>query len=175
MKIKKILYITVCLLTLQLFFIQPMKAQSIHVLKLGISQVNNLQWGEALYGIGLTNLDNLKLLGPALGVAGGIEFHNQEVSPKISLGANWGLVFTTSLNLNYYPQRGQRFVFTPEIGLNAVKILHITYGYQFNQVSPEESNTNQSRHRISLFLTLPLTLFGNANFGCKIPPPIKSH
>lgn len=161
MKTKKTFYLIGCLFALQLLLIHTTVAQTTNVLKIGTSNVNNIQWGEVLYGIGTSSMDDIDILRSAVvGIAGGIEFHSQEISPKISLGASWGFVFTTSLNLNYYPKRGQRFVFTPEIGLNAVKILHVTYGYQFNQVSLEEGNTSLSRHRISVFLTLPLSVFG---------------
>lgn len=92
MKTKKIFHTLGYLFALQLLLVHTTGAQTTSVIKLGTSNINNNQWGEVLYGIGTFKIDDLDLFGPALGIAGGIEFHTQEISPKISLGASWGRV-----------------------------------------------------------------------------------
>ena len=127
------------------------------ITKIGISKVNNQNWGEFLLGVGLNETDNENLLAPGVGIAAGLEFRADEISPKISIGGAAYFV-TTSLNLNYYPLRQQRVVFTPEIGINLAKFIHFTYGYQFNQAPLEMNNSRINPHRFSLYLTLPFTL-----------------
>lgn len=144
------------LLTLSfLMNISQAKAQDVSVLKLGTSTMDNQQWGELMYGAGNVFGGGFGILSPTLGIAGGLEFTTQEISPKISLGTTWGLIFTTSLNVNYYPKRAHRVVFTPEMGINVLKLIHVTYGYQFNQASLEEGRTDISKHRLSVFVTIP--------------------
>lgn len=156
MKINKQLFMLTCLG--MLLFLPKLKAQDrIAVVKLGMSSVDHKEWGELLFGYGSFDSNSL-IWGPSIGLAAGFEFAHKEFSPKVSLGATWSAIFTTSLNVNYHHRRGQRFVFTPEIGINALKVLHLTYGYQFNQVSFEEGNPNVSKHRLSFFITIPIPL-----------------
>ncbi|OJJ14816.1 hypothetical protein BKI52_40365 [marine bacterium AO1-C] len=148
------LFCTLSLLSFGAF--SSLQAQNVSVIKLGTSNVNNNQWGEVLYGVGNIPGNELGMFESSWGVAGGFEFSGREIVPKVSLGATWGLIFTTSLNLSYYPKRSHRIVFTPEIGLNLLKLVHVTYGYQFNQASLYEGRNDVSKHRLSVFLTIPV-------------------
>lgn len=134
------------------------KAQeTIGVLKIGTTQLDDNRWVEVLAGIGTYDISSI--IAPNIGIAAGVEIGGDEVSPKISLGTTWGYIFTTSLNLNYYPKRNNRVVFTPEIGLNIVKLFHFTYGYQVNQVARFEGGVSPTRHRFSVFITIPTLEF----------------
>ncbi len=144
-----------CLFFTSLGAFSTLQAQDVSVLKLGTSTVNNNQWGEILYGVGYVSGSELGMFEPCLGLAGGFEFSSREIVPKLSAGATWGLLFTTSLNVSYYPKRSHRIVVTPEIGINMLKVIHVTYGYQLNQASLNEGRRDISKHRISVFLTIP--------------------
>ncbi|HAS44408.1 MAG TPA: hypothetical protein DCS93_28275 [Microscillaceae bacterium] len=148
------LFCTLCLICLGAT--STLHAQNVSVLKLGTSTVNNNQWGEVLYGVGNIPGNELGMFESGWGIAAGFEFNSKEIVPKVSLGATWGMIFTTSLNLSYYAKRSHRIVFTPEIGLNILKLAHVTYGYQLNQVSFYEGRRDVSKHRISVFLTIPV-------------------
>lgn len=123
------------------------------VLKIGTTRLDDNRWLEVLVGVGTYN--DYHIIGPNIGIAAGVEIGGDEVSPKVSLGTTWGYIFTTSLNLNYYPKRNNRVVFTPEIGLNIAKLFHFTYGYQVNQVARFEGGVTPTRHRFSVFITIP--------------------
>jgi len=148
----------ICALAIFLLPAPSAKAQqSINVLKLGTTRIDDNRWVEVLAGFG--TYDNYDIITPNWGLAAGVEIGGDEISPKVSLGATWGIIFTSSLNLNYYPKRGHRLVFTPEIGLNLVKLFHLTYGYQFNQVARFEGGITPTRHRFSVFITIPSLVF----------------
>ncbi|OJJ14817.1 hypothetical protein BKI52_40370 [marine bacterium AO1-C] len=123
------------------------------VFKIGTTRLDANRWVEVLGGFGSYNTRGI--VAPNWGLAAGVEIGGDEISPKISLGATWGVVFTSSLNLNYYPKRNHRLVVTPEIGLNIVKLFHFTYGYQINQVNRFEGGPPPTRHRFSVFITIP--------------------
>ena len=125
------------------------------VIKIGTTRLDDHRWVEVLVGLGTYDDYNL-ITTSNWGLAAGVELGGDEISPKLSAGFTWGYIFTSSLNLNYYPKRGHRLVFTPEIGLNIVKVLHFTYGYQINQVARFEGGPAPTRHRFSVFLTFPL-------------------
>ena len=147
-----------CVLVIFLLVLPSAKAQeNTRVLKLGTTLIDDNRWIEILAGIG--TYDSHDIVAPNWGVAAGVEIGGDEISPKVSLGATWLAVFTSSLNLNYYPKRGHRLVFTPEIGLNIVKLFHLTYGYQFNQIARFEGGTAPTRHRFSVFITIPSLVF----------------
>ena len=130
------------------------------LIKIGASRMENQLWGELMLGLGTYAIYDA-LEASTFGFAGGFEWRPGEFSPKLSLGAAMGgaLAPTASMNVNYYHKR-QNLVFTPEIGLNLIKVLHITYGYQFNRAAenPDVPRDNSKNHRVSIFLTIPLPL-----------------
>lgn len=132
------------------------------VVKAGITNQQDNTWRELLagYGFVLSQGYTENFFGESsvtLGIAAGVESDDNELSPKLSIGLNTGglLSLTSSLNLNYYQEREQKMGLTPEIGVAFIKVLHVTYGYQFN--STRKGGREGSPHRISFFLTIPLT------------------
>lgn len=124
--------------------------------------MENKQWYE--FGIGLTTTGDWSAVTGSfdtnIGFGVGLEFSRNELSPKIGLILVWGwsgIGPSIGINANYYAQR-KSFVFTPELGIQVIQKLHLTYGYQFGQVAEYESNSsaNINNHRISLFITLPI-------------------
>lgn len=162
MNTQKLLTVITFIFLLNFFWVKQSQAQYT-VVKLGTSSVGSQQWGELLVGKSFTDNSGGGMMGTtgegfAMGWAAGLEWTRSEVSPKVSLGAIIGEFVTSSLNVNYFPKRDNRVVFTPEIGLSLGKVIHVTYGYQFNQVSLKESNPHVNKNRISVFLTMPFGL-----------------
>ncbi|OJJ14815.1 hypothetical protein BKI52_40360 [marine bacterium AO1-C] len=134
------------------------------VIKLGITPQDGQTWREIMVGYGFELSDSspydfFGIESVTLGVAAGIESNDNELSPKVSVGLNTGGPFslTTSLNINYFGQREQKFAFTPEVGGALLKLLHVTYGYRFN--SFRRDGSRGTPHRLSFFLTIPLLWF----------------
>lgn len=129
------------------------------LVKLGYSKMNNQRWGELLIGKSLTgntlieDLDNQAFVS---GVSLGVEWNQQQISPKVSFGGVWNNLFVTSLNVNYFPKNKEgKLAFTPEVGLSLSKVLNVTYGYQLRQKSNQENETSNTPHRFSISFVMP--------------------
>ncbi|OJJ23146.1 hypothetical protein BKI52_01985 [marine bacterium AO1-C] len=158
MNTHKAFYIIAFTIVISFFSVMQSRAQY-NLIKLGYAKMNNKDWGEVLIGKSLTgnealvDLDNPSFVS---GISLGMEWNNQDISPKASFGGIWKNILVTSLNVNYFPKNeSSKFAFTPEVGLSLSKVLNVTYGYQFRGKSNQESDLNNNPHRFSISFVMP--------------------